>query len=181
MKRILLISGGTIVAILLVLIYLGFNRMKTISPEKTSSYETDGLKVKVTYSSPSKRGREIFGGLVPYGKVWRTGANEPTIFETNEEITIQGKKLPKGSYSLWTIPNQNTWTVIFNSEIPFWGVNFNRQTTRETKNDVLLVDVPAVIQEKEFEEFTISVEQGAEDLEIIFLWDKTLVAVPFSK
>jgi hypothetical protein len=181
MKRILLISAGAIVAILAVLVYVGFNRMKTISPEKTSFYEKDGLKIKVTYNSPSKRGREIFGGLVPYGKVWRTGANEPTIFETNEEITIQGKKLPKGTYSLWTIPNQNAWTVIFNSEIPFWGVNFNRQTTRETKNDVLLVDVPALIQEKEFEEFTISVEQGAEDAEIIFLWDKTLVAVPFSK
>lgn len=181
MKKILLISAGIVVAILMGFLYIGFNQMKAISPEKTSSFEKDSLILKVVYNSPSKRGREIFGGLVPYGKVWRTGANEPTIFETNSDIIIQGKKLPKGKYSLWTIPNETSWSILFNSEIPFWGINFNGQLDREAKNDVLVVDVPALIQKKEFEEFTISIEQGAEDMELIFLWDKTLVAVPFSK
>ncbi len=181
MNRKLLISAVAALAILGVVFYVAINKMKTISPERTSVFEKEGLQIKVNYNSPSKKGRQIFGGLVPYGKVWRTGANEPTTFETNADITILGKKLMKGEYSLWTIPNEHNWTVIFNSELPFWGVNFNRQTTRDSKYDVVVVDVPAVIQDKEFEAFTISVEQGAEELELIFLWDKTLVAVPFSK
>jgi hypothetical protein len=156
-------------------------QMKAISPAKTSVYEKGDLKITVNYNSPSKRGRKIFGGLVPFGTVWRTGANEPTTFETTLDLTILGKKLEKGKYSVWTIPNEKAWTVIFNSDVPFWGVNFNGKTAREVNTDALVIEVPSVTHDKEFEEFTITVEQGAEDLELIFLWDKTLVTVPFSK
>jgi hypothetical protein len=181
MKKFLLVSLVAILAILAVAIYTGFNRMRTVSPEKNASYESGDLKVKVGYNGPSKRGRQIFGGLVPFGKVWRTGANEPTTFETNKEISILGKKLAAGKYSLWTIPNESTWTVIFNSEIPFWGVSFDGQPAKDAKQDALSVEVPVVIQDKEFEQFTISVEKGGEEIELIFIWDKTLVAVPFTK
>ncbi len=181
MKKILLISSAAIVVILAVMIYMGFNKMKSVSPEKDVTYQEGNLKINVKYNGPFKKGREIFGGLVPYGKVWRTGANEPTTFETNQELTILGKKLKKGKYSLWTIPNEKTWTIIFNSEVPFWGIGFNGQSNRDPKQDALSIDVPVVIQDKEFEQFTISVEKGGEEIELIFLWDKTLVAVPFSK
>jgi hypothetical protein len=181
MKKILLISGAAIVVILAIFIYMGFNKMKSVSPEKNSTYQEGDLKLSVQYNGPFKKGREIFGGLVPYGKVWRTGANEPTTFETNQDLTIQGKKLKKGKYSLWTIPNEKIWTIIFNSEIPFWGIGFNGQTNRDPQLDAVTVDVPVVLQDKEFEQFTISVEKGGEEIELIFLWDKTLVAMPFSK
>ncbi len=178
MKKILLVLGAVIVLVLIGLIYFGVKKMKTVSPEKSSTYKTNELAIKVEYNSPSKKGREIFGGLVPYGKVWRTGANEPTTLETNQPLTIQGKKLPKGKYSLWTIPNEKTWAIIFNSEVPLWGIGFNGKTNREATFDVVTVEVPVVIQDKEFEQFTISVEKGGEEIELIFLWDKTLVAVP---
>ena len=181
MKKFLLLSLVALLAIVGVGIYTGVNKMRTVSPEKNASYDNEGLKIRVAYNSPEKRGRQIFGGLVPFGKVWRTGANEPTTFDTNKEISVLGKKLPAGKYSLWTIPNEKTWTVIFNSEVPLWGISFDGQPSKEASKDVLSVEVPVVIQDKEFEQFTISVEKGGEDIELVFIWDKTLVAVPFSK
>jgi hypothetical protein len=88
--------------------------------------------------------------------------------------------LKKGKYTLWTIPRQETWTVIFNSEFGQWGVNFDGQANRDPARDVLLVDVRAVQQEKEFDQFTIAFEKVGEDAEMVLMWDKTLVAVPFS-
>ena len=78
-------------------------------------------QVDVYYSSPAVKGRTIWGSLVPYGKVWRTGANEATIFQTSTDLTIGGKVLPAGKYSLFTIPGEKEWTVIFNSAWDQWG------------------------------------------------------------
>ena len=140
----------------------------------------DQLTVKVFYNRPYKKGREIFGGLVPFDKVWRTGANEATTFETNKDLTIEGKKLKAGKYSLWTIPGQETWTIIFNSEHGQWGLNSKGEANRDPNRDVLSVNVHAVQQEQQFEQFTISFEETGEDVEMVLIWDKTLVAVPLS-
>lgn len=186
MKKFLIVIGIVLLIIIGVLAFFRFYYTKTFSPESVASYEADGLKISVFYNRPSKKGRLIFGekkdgALVPFGKVWRTGANEATTFETNQDLTIGGKKLPAGKYSFWTLPGEQTWTVMFNSEIPSWGVDFNAEANRNPKTDVVSVEVPVVIQDKEFEQFTISVEKAGEELELILLWDKTLVAVPFSK
>jgi hypothetical protein len=181
MKRIFLISGVVILLILAALFYINFTKMKAISPEKDSAYEENGLKIKVFYNSPSKRGREIFGSLVPFGKLWRTGANEPTTFESNQDLTIAGEKLPAGKYAIWTVPDEKTWKVIFNSEIPFWGIGFNGLPSRNSKKDILTVEVPVVIQDKIFEQFTISIEKVGDEMEMVFLWDRTLVAMPINK
>jgi hypothetical protein len=77
--------------------------------------------VSINYSSPSVKGRTIWGDLVPYGKVWRTGANEATIFETSGELNFNGQKLPAGKYGLFTIPGEKEWTIIFNSVWDQWG------------------------------------------------------------
>lgn len=87
--------------------------------------------------------------------------------------------MKKGKYSLWTIPNEQTWTIIFNTTVPSWGVNFDGPA-RTPETDALKVEVPVVIQEKEFEKFTINVEKTDEGFELILIWDKTLVAVPFT-
>lgn len=81
----------------------------------------NGVNITINYSSPSVKGRTVWGDLVPYDKVWRTGANEATTFETDGELTIQGKKLPAGKYALFTIPGESEWTWIFNSVWEQWG------------------------------------------------------------
>ena len=78
----------------------------------------------------TKKGREIFGGLVPYNEVWRTGANEATTLTVNKDIKFGDQRLPAGTYSLWTIPQQTQWTVILNSEIPGWGVSWGAKAAR---------------------------------------------------
>jgi hypothetical protein len=80
-----------------------------------------GAQVAINYSSPSVKGRAIWGDLVPFGKVWRTGANEATTFETDKDLMIQGQKLPAGKYGLFTIPGETEWTWIFNSVWEQWG------------------------------------------------------------
>jgi hypothetical protein len=179
MKKFLIIAG------ILVAVMLGFrafymNYTKSASPESNVNFEEGDLNIKVFYNSPSKKGRVIFGGLVPYDTVWRTGANEATVFETNKDLSIQGKVLKAGKYSLWAKPGVETWQILFNSEYGQWGIDFNGAANRDPKNDVLIADVPSVTQETEIEKFTISVEKADEDILLIFLWDKTVVTLPLA-
>jgi len=183
MKKFVIISG---VAVAL-LIVLGFvakffvkQHDKSFSPEEEVAYNSGDLKISVFYNRPFKKDREIFGGLVPYDKVWRTGANEATTFQTNKDLLIEGNTLKKGKYTLWTIPGEETWKVIFNSEYGQWGIGSDGAANRDPAKDVLAVDVRAVKQEQVFEQFTISFEKVGEDAEMVLIWDKTLVAVPFS-
>jgi hypothetical protein len=183
MKKFLVFSviGVLIIVILVVAVnYLQLKETKSYSPEESVVFHKDDLTISVRYNRPSKKGREIFGKLVPYGKVWRTGANEATTFKTNKDLTVEGSVLKAGEYSLWTIPGEETWTVIFNSEHGQWGINSDGLANRNPDKDVLKVDVLAVKQEREFEIFTIAFEKTGEDAEMVFIWDKTLVAVPFS-
>src|SRR5258705_13398511 len=85
------------------------------SPPATATGKVNGATITINYSSPSVKGRKIWGALVPYDKVWRAGANEATIFETDKDIKIEGKPLHAGKYSLYAIPGEKEWTFIFNS------------------------------------------------------------------
>jgi hypothetical protein len=181
MKRFLLFAGLVVVVVLAGGLLYRYNT-KSYSPESNVAYEEGGLKINLFYNRPSKKGRVIFGGLVPYGKTWRTGANEPTVFETNKDLLIGDQKLAKGKYSLWTVPNEQSWTVVFNSTIPNWGINVmnNGEAAREPATDVILIDVPVMKTEKTFEQFTISIDKSDDMLELVLAWDKTLIAVPLS-
>ncbi|MEP2670824.1 MAG: DUF2911 domain-containing protein [Cyclobacteriaceae bacterium] len=180
MKKFLIVTGILFLIILGVLAYIRFYYTKTFSPEATAEYNQNGTHISVFYNRPYKKGRVIFGELVPYGSVWRTGANEATVLRTDTDLMIKGQQLKAGTYSLWTVPGEQTWKVIFNSESGQWGVNFNGEANKDPKKDVLSVEVPALTHDKEFEQFTISIEQVGEDLELILLWDKTVVVVPIS-
>ena len=107
------------------------------SPPATAS----GKVKDANYSSPAVKGRKVFGELVPYGQVWRAGANEATIFETDKDIKVEGKTLPKGKYSLYAIPGEKEWTIIFNKQTGQWGVKRGGATTREEAQDALTVKV----------------------------------------
>jgi hypothetical protein len=183
MKKFLVFSVIGVLLIVILVLGIGYMRLKqekSLSPEDFVVFHQDALSITVYYNRPSKKGREIFGKLVPYGKVWRTGANEATSFETNKDLTIEGKVLKAGKYSLWTIPGEETWTVIFNSEHGQWGINSDGLANRNPDKDVVKVDVLAVKQEREFELFTIAFETTGEDSEMVLIWDKTVVSVPFN-
>ena len=180
MKKFLLVLGVILVIILGVLTYFRVYYTKSFSPEDEVTFTNGDLKLKVLYNRPFKKGRVIFGELVPYGKVWRTGANEATIFETNKDLNFADKTLKAGKYSFFTIPGEQAWSIIFNAETGQWGVGFNGEANRNPTKDALTLDVPSVLQEKEFEQFTISIEKAGEEMELILMWDKTLVAVPFT-
>lgn len=123
------------------LIFAQADKSKRASPPETATGTINGANISINYSSPAVKGRKIWGSLVPYNKVWRAGANEATIFETSKDITVEGKKLPAGKYSLYAIPGQKEWTFIFNSKTGQWGINMDGSTTEDPANDVLRVKV----------------------------------------
>jgi len=153
------------------------SQTKKASPEDTVVYTQGDLELTVFYNRPSKKGREIFGNLVSYNEVWRTGANEATTFKTNKDILINGKKLPKGKYSVFTIPNEDSWEVIFNSKMYSWGVKGPNKTSLNRKYDQLVTNVNVQATNTTIELFTISFEESA-GLSLVFSWDQTKIAVP---
>ncbi len=131
--------------------------------------------VKITYSSPRKRGREIFGKLVPYDEVWRTGANEATEITVTGDVKIGGHTLPAGTYAIFTIPHADTWTIIFNSDLGQWGAfRYNPE------HDVLRFDVPVMTTPEMYEAFTIALEkeEDAPKANLVMMWDHTKVSIP---
>ena len=183
MKKFIIFSlvGVAIIGVVIaVIVYVQLKKTKSFSPEDHVVFEKGDLKISVFYNRPYKKGREIFGALVPYDQVWRTGANEATTFETNKDLTIEGKTLKAGKYSLWTIPRENSWTVLFNSEYGQWGINSKGEANRQPERDVLTVDIQAVEQSQVFEQFTISFEKSGDETEMVFAWDTTVAALPFS-
>lgn len=101
------------------------NEEPRVSPNAAVSQTIGTTVVRITYGRPSVEGRTIFGDLVPYGEVWRTGANEATTFSVSSDVTIEGKTLSEGTYSLYTIPGQDQWTIIFNNVANQWGTNYD--------------------------------------------------------
>lgn len=133
--------------------------------------------VTVEYSRPGMRGREIFGDLVPFGKVWRTGANANTIIKFSDDVKIEGKDLKKGAYSVYTIPNENSWEVIFYSDTSNWGVPQNWDESK------VALRATADVEELPFdvESFTILIQSVKDDGAVLeFVWDNSLVTLPFS-
>ena len=177
-KRIAIIFGALL--IFLIVLAVGFRiYTKSFSPEDTAFFERDSLRLTVHYSRPYKRARKIFGDLIPYGEVWRTGANEATEFHSSHKLLISGQELPAGTYSLWTLPEPDSWVIIFNRVVPPWGVNFEGKPNYEQENDALRVQVPVINSKKEFEQFTIGFEEIKGEIELIMVWDHTMVAMPF--
>ncbi|MFD2550378.1 DUF2911 domain-containing protein [Bizionia sediminis] len=148
------------------------------SPIDTVSFAKNDLQLDIVYNRPSKRGRLVFGGLVPYGKVWRTGANEATTFKTNKALKINNDSLPAGKYTLWTIPTDTTWQVIFNSKQYPWGVDSEMKPLREARFDVLTISVPVEETGVTVEQFTIGFDNALDNLSLTIAWDETKIAVP---
>ncbi|MBL4663267.1 MAG: DUF2911 domain-containing protein [Flavobacteriaceae bacterium] len=156
---------------------------KKHSPEVTEIYNINDVKIEVFYSSPTKKGREIFGSLVPYDQVWRTGANEATTFSTSKDLLIDGKTLPAGKYTLWTIPSEKSWQIIFNSEMYGWGVSWqDSKPMREEEHDVLIATAIVSNSITSEENFNINILEGPENNPImLFSWDQVVVPLKMEK
>lgn len=132
--------------------------------------------VRVTYSRPAKNGREVFVKLAPFNSVWRTGANEASEIKFYQDVTIQGKKVKAGTYSLFTIPNATEWTIILNSDLDVWGAYSYNEA-----HDILRVNVPVKKSEEVIENFSIKFRKGNDNVAIMMMgWDTTIVEVPIS-
>jgi hypothetical protein len=144
-----------------------------VSPKATVTQTIGLTEMKVTYSRPGVKGRVIWGGLVPLNEVWRTGANEATVFETSDAITVAGQKLPAGSYSFFTIPAKDEWTVVFSNAKGAWG-SFDYSE----KNDALRVKVkPETAPHEEWMSFSFDALSPTGG-ELALHWEKVRVAVP---
>lgn len=140
---------------------------KRKSPKAEVSDQIDGVNVSITYGQPSKNDRDIFGGLVPYDKIWRTGANEATVLEVDQAVQVNGQNLKAGKYALFTIPGEESWTIILNGVWNQWGA-YNYDQSK----DVLRFEVDP--EESDLtEKFTIEIN---EDGTIEMKWDKTAVS-----
>jgi hypothetical protein len=111
------------------------------SPPATATGKCGDANVTINYSSPAVKGRKVWGDLVPYDKVWRAGANEATVFETDKDLKVEGKTLPAGKYSLYAQPGENEWIIIFNSQTGMWGIKRGGAANIDRANDVLTVTV----------------------------------------
>src|SRR5258708_8928134 len=141
---------------------------------KASIMQTVGLTdVTITYSRPAVKKRQIWGTLVPYDKVWRTGANEATVFTVSDDVTINGAALPKGTYSLHTIPGKDEWTIIFNKTANQWG-SFSYDAAQDAMR---VKDKPEKANFKEWMAFEVP-EVSTDRAKIVLRWEN--LAVPFT-
>lgn len=145
------------------------------SPVALAFHKTDNCYLKLTYGQPLKKGRVIFGNLEPYGKIWRTGANEATEFTVTRDIRFAGKPLRQGTYTLFTIPNEKTWTIILNTELGQWGA-FHYQPEK----DYLRVDVPADLNNQVYEALTFRFEETETGANLHLMWDTVKVVIPLA-
>ncbi|KXX71545.1 DUF2911 domain-containing protein [Flammeovirga sp. SJP92] len=186
MRKIFVIVLGVLLG-LGILGYFGQKMMisetKKHSPEMEQNFVDGDTKIDIHYSSPYKKGRVIFGNLVPYGQVWRTGANEPTTFKTNVPLNINGKNLPAGKYTLWTIPESKTWTIIFNDKHYNWGVSFGGKASRDENFDKVVIETDVIYSDKTMESLRIWIEKGdkSDEYNLKLGWDQTLIEVDVDK
>jgi hypothetical protein len=179
--KIVLWIVGVIGVLLLVFNFILWPIMQTqtkkSSPEKNVTFSKGEMKLDLFYCSPSKKGREIFGDLVPYNEVWRTGANEASTFTTNKDLMIAGQPLPAGKYTLWTIPNETSWEVIFNNKMYGWGVKLTDQkASRDPEGDVLVVEGKVSNSLNVVEDFSITLAVSSPDTTIMmFAWGNVVV------
>jgi hypothetical protein len=137
---------------------------------------SDGKAITVDYSSPRAKGRKIFGELVPYGQVWRTGANEATTFVTDTNLTVGGKDVPAGSYTIFTIPNADKWTLIINKKTGEWGIPYKYES-----DELARVDMKVSATQSPVENFTIAFDSTSQSCTLSIRWEKTQASVDISE
>lgn len=136
---------------------------KPASPAAVANGKINGANITIKYSSPSVKGRVIWGELVPFNKVWRAGANDATTFETDKDLTVEGSKLPAGKYSFFVIPTEKKCIIIFNKEAKQWGAyKYNE------KDDQIRVTVKQQMADSSAESLVYNIKKNS----IVLSWEK---------
>src|ERR1700681_2986364 len=157
---------------------------KSQRPSPPASAEckfSDGKTIKVDYSSPRAKGRKIFGAasekaLVPYGEIWRTGANDATTFVTDTNLTVEGKAVPAGSYTIFTVPKADAWSLVISKKTGEWGTDYPGE-----KEDLVRVPMTVSKTSAPVENFTIAFDQAGSKCALRTEWENTRASVEISK
>ncbi len=143
---------------------------------KASCALADGKSITVDYSSPRAKGRKIFGGLVPYGQVWRAGANEATTFVTTTDVMVGGTHVPAGSYTIFAIPNKDKWTLVISKKTGEWGTDYPGPSEDLARIDMKVSAPPSAV-----ENFTIALDKAANGCTLQMDWETTRASVEIGK
>lgn len=147
------------------------------SPQATADCKfADGKTIHVVYASPRMRGRKIFGGLVPYGEVWRAGANDATTFVVSGDVNVGGKAVPAGSYTLFTLPKEDGWMLIVSKDTGEWGVPYPGPQDDFTRAPMKVAKLGAPL-----EDFAISFDQAGDTCTLRMDWETTRASVAISE
>jgi len=141
-------------------------------PAKAVCNLAGGKTLTIDYSSPRMKGRKIFGDLVPYGKIWRAGANEATTFVTTTDLTMGGTAVPAGSYTIFTVPNADKWSLVISKKTGEWGTAYPGEA-----NDLARIDMGVAKTSGPIENFTIEFEQGGSGCTLHMKWESTDASV----
>jgi hypothetical protein len=153
------------------------DKSKRPSPPATASCDLGGGKtLSVDYSSPKVKGRKIFGDLVPYGQPWRAGANEATTFVTTADLKVGGKDVPAGDYTIFTIPEENKWTLIVSKKTGEWGIPYPG-----VGSDLLRVDMKVGKLPSTVEDFKISFSKAGSGCTMNIAWENTQASIEIAK
>ena len=153
------------------------DKSKRPSPPASASCDLGGGKtITVDYSSPRAKGRKVFGGLVPYGEVWRAGANEATTFVTTADVSVGGKTVPAGNYTLFSVPGQDKWTLVISKKTGEWGVPYPGPESDLARVDMKVSQLPAPL-----ENFAIAFDKTGGGCTLRIEWETTRASVDISK
>jgi len=143
-------------------------------PAQAQCSFSDGKTITVDYSSPRMKGRKIFGDLVPYGEVWRTGANEATTFVTTGDLKVEGHAIPAGNYTIFTVPEADKWTLIINKTTGEWGIPYKYESAELARVGMTVSRTSSPV-----ENFAIAFEQGGKSCTMNVSWENTEASVKF--
>ena len=179
MKRSIAFVGAGCIAIGMMALLGSAQSDKASRPSPPASASCDlggGGNIKTDYSSPRLKGRKMIGGVDPYGKVWRNGANEATTFVTTTDLMVGGTHVPAGSYTIFVVPNQDKWTLIINKKTGEWGIPYKYESDELARVDMKLSTLPSPV-----ENFTIAYDKTAKGCTLREEWDTVRATVDISK
>ena len=168
------ITGVFLAAVFVASAVLAAQERQRASPHETTSAMVDGAKISITYGRPYAKGRKIVGGLVPYGQVWRTGADEATTLVTDKGLMLGSTHLNPGTYTLYTLPSESGWQLIINKQTGQWGTQYDE------KQDVARIPMKAGKTNAPVEQLTLEIADTPSGGELRLSWENTLATVPFT-